>query len=285
MKSSSLFIFIVFSFALSAETFRGPISKSSGGAGRAGLQSMESAFANPALLPFVKASEMAVYYQDGYLGPSAHRNAWGVGVIDAEKDVYFPGALHYVRTRKTGVASGAANGEIWHAGVGKILSERLAIGASAYRAQYDVEGDQAYTQWNGSLGVLVLINPNIGVAYVLDNLVHPGSRVPRGLREDMKQGLGVYAQVAELIKIRGELERSERFNPDKKMAYSLAVETMISEWMLFRGGYKRDELADASFWTTGFGFNGPRLRLDYAFEKNAKGTGGAVHSVDLSVPF
>jgi hypothetical protein len=30
---------------------------------------------------------------------------------------------------------------------------------------------------------------------------------------------------------------------------------------------------------------GPRLKFDYSFEKNFKGTGEALHSVDLRLPF
>jgi len=280
-----LILILFFSALAHGEHFSGPISKASGGAGRAGLQGMESAFINPALVPLLKASEMAVYFHDGYIGRQQHRNAYGIGIVDSGKEVLFPGAAHYVRTHDTGRSIGGASGELWHLAFGKNVTNRLAVGASAYRLVYDVERDRGYTQWNGSLGLLALITENIGVAYVLDNLAKPGSEVPRGLREDMRQGLGFYGLVADLARIRADVSRLEKHNPEHKLTYALALETMTSPWLLFRGGFKRDELADTRFWTTGFGFNGPRLRVDYAFEKNAKGTGGAVHSVDLSVPF
>ena len=55
--------------------------------------------------------------------------------------------------------------------------------------------------------------------------------------------------------------------------------------MVFRLGFRRDELADSRIYTAGIGFNGPRLRFDYTVEKNAENTSGALHSVDLRVPF
>ena len=285
MRPYAIFILILIAHHASAEFFRGPVSKASGGSGRAGIPGMESAFVNPALIPLEKASEMSAYYHDGYIGSGQHRNGWAVGVIDAEKEVWFPGAAHYVRTRDGGRTRTATEGELWHMAVGKNISERLALGLSAYRLQYDVEGDREYTQWNGSIGGLVLITETFGLAYVLDNLVKPGSEVPRGLREDLKQGVGVYGAVADLVKIRGDISRQEKFNPGKKMGFAIGMESMTSQWILFRAGFQRDELADTRIWSAGFGFNGPRLKVDYAVEKNVKGTGGAVHSVDLRVPF
>jgi hypothetical protein len=209
-----------------------------------------------------------------------------VGLVDAEKDVYFPGAAHYIRLRDTGRAPSAANGELWHMAIGKNVTEWLAFGVSGYRLKYDLEGgDKSTTQWNYSLGALIILNESFGVAYVVDNLAKPGSAVPRGLREDTRQGLGVYGNIAEIAKMRADVSRSEKFNPNHKLVYSLGLESMLSEWFVFRMGFRRDELADGRFWTTGLGFNGPRLKVDYAFEKNAEGTGGAVHSVDLRVPF
>lgn len=281
----AILILCVFSLSAHAEFFRGPISKASGGTGRAGLQGMESGFANPALVPLVKASEMSVLYNDGYVADGQHRQGYGVGVVDASKEVIFPGSLHYIRTRDTGRAGAPVNGEIWHLAAGKNISDHISLGASAYRLNYKVQNDRAYTQWNGSLGALVLISESMGVAYVLDNLAKPSSRTPPGLREDMRQGLGVYGEVASIVKIRADVSRQEKFNPDHKLTYGMAFESMASTWILFRGGFKRDELADEKLYTAGFGFNGPRLRINYAFEKAAKGTGGAAHSVDLIVPF
>jgi hypothetical protein len=285
MKPAYLILMFFLAPFARAEFYRGPITKSLAGSGRAGLPGMESAFLNPALIPLVKASEMSVFYNDGYTGPSELRNGWGLGIIDAHKEVYFPGALHYVRTRETGRASGAVDGELWHMAVGKNISDRLAVGGSLYRLTHDVEGDSEYEQWNGALGFLILISENMGVAYVLDNPAKPAGRTPIGLREDMQHHIGFYGTIAQAIKVRADIGRQEKFNPDHKLNYALGVESMTSKWLLFRAGFRRDELADRRLWAAGLGFNGPRLRVNYAFEKNPEGTGGAAHSVDLIVPF
>lgn len=285
MRRLFFFSLIVIHFSARAEVFIGPSSSSLGGAGRAGLSGAESVFLNPALTPLIQMTEVIGYYRDGQYGRGEHRNAWAVGAVDSSKEVYFPAAFHYVRLRDTGRASGAVNGEMYHLAIGKNVSDRLAVGFSGYRLKYQVVGDRSYTQWNGSLGVLMLLSENMGFAYVLNNVAGPGSEVPTGLREDMNQGVGVYGAIAEIARLRVDVTRQERFNPDKKMAYMVGIESMMNDWFLFRAGFRRDDLRDERFYTAGLGFIGPRLKIDYAFEKNAKGAEGAVHSVDMRIPF
>ncbi len=285
MRFLSFLAIITFTSHVHAEVFIGPSASSLGGAGRAGLSGAESVFLNPALVPLIQMTEVIGYFRDGQYGRGQHRNAWAVGAVDSGKEVYFPAAFHYVRTRDTGRALTAADGEMFHLALGKNISERLAIGFSGYHLKYKVSGDREYTQWNGSLGALVLITENMGFAYVLNNVAGPGSDVPRGLREDMNQGIGVYGAIAEIARLRVDLTRQERFNPDKKMAYMVGIESMLSDYFLFRAGFRRDDLRDERFYTAGIGFTGPRLKIDYGFEKNAEGAEGAVHSVDMRVPF
>lgn len=279
-----LLILIFHNFAY-AEFFVGPAAASMAGAGRAGLTGPESAFLNPALVPLIQSTEILGYFRDGQAGPGAHRNAWGVGAVDSTEDAYFPAAAHYLRMNDTGRAATSAKGELYHVAVGKNISQRLAVGASGYMLKYSVFGDRSYTQFNGSAGLLVLVTDTMGFAYVLNNVAKPGSEVPTGLREDMNQGIGVYGAIAEIARMRFDVTRAERYNPDKKMAYMVGLESMVNEYVVFRMGFKRDELADQSVYGAGFGFNGPRLKVDYAFEKAAKGTQGAVHSVDMRIPF
>lgn len=281
------FLLLIFFFPqiVFAQIFTGPASASLGGSGRAGLSGAESVFLNPALVPLIQMTEVIGYYKDGQAGPGRHQNAWGVGAVDSNKEAFFPAALHYMRTRDTGIAPVAVNGEIYHLAIGKNVSDHLAVGLSGFRLKHSVAGDRSYTQWNGSLGFLVLLSEDMGFAYVLNNIAGPGSEVPSGLREDMNQGVGIYGAVAEMARIRFDVTREERFNPDKKMTYMVGIESMVNDYMLFRMGFRRDELSDQRFYTAGLGFNGPRMKIDYGFEKNARGTEGAVHSVDMRVPF
>lgn len=268
----------------SVEFFRGAQTSAMGHAGRAHLDSAEAALVNPALLPLLKNSGSNLYFRDGYLEDDQHRNGYGIAFFDNSEGVWFPGAVHYFRLRDTGRTAKPVQGEAWHAAGGFELSDRLLVGGSLYRLSYETDGTQSI-QWNGSIGSVLKISPILGVAYVLDNLAKPGSEVPQGLREETEQSLGVFGVIYDVAQVRFDVSRREHDNPDGKMAYMFGVETRSQEYLLVRMGYKLDQRTDQSIWTAGLCFNGPRLKIDYAFEKSSERSSGALHSVDLRLPF
>lgn len=280
-----IFALFFISFYSNAEFFKGPISSAMGGTGRAGISSSEGAFLNPAVIPLIKNYEFIGFYRDGEIAEGQHRQGWAVGAVDNSEGVLFPGAAHYGRTRDTGRSIRGIHGEIWHAAGAYLFHDRLSVGFSAYRIQYKSKGDRAYTQWSGSLGMVALLSDLISVAYVYDNVARPGSETPKGLREDPKHSLGFFGRVGDLMVVRADLQREVYFNPDGRLTYMAGFESVTSEWFVARMGYRLDDLANQRFATAGFGFNGPRLKVDYAIEKNIEGTSGALHSVDLRVPF
>jgi hypothetical protein len=293
MMDSKTRVFVLTLFSLSlwlwasaarAEFFRAPASTALGGTGVAGISGTEGALINPALVPLHRGSGLDGYYRDGALSDGAHRTDYGVGAIDNSPGVWFPGALHYLRLRDTGSAARPADGELWHVAIGEV-KERFAFGVSGYRLVYNLDPDQSYTQWNYSLGGVYMISGDLGVAYVLKNLAGVGSDVPEGLREDLQQTAGVLVGIANVARLRVDLSRRERRNPDHKMVYMVGLESKTSDLLLLRLGYRYDDLADQRVWSAGLAFDGPRLRLDYSVEKSQNSASGALHSVDLRLPF
>lgn len=287
MKSCLCILIFLSSIAAHAiDAFQGPLSSSLGGTGRAGLEGAEGVFLNPAQVSLIKHYELDAIYRDGYVDNGQHRQAYAVGAGDNSSEVLFPGALHYIRLRDTGRAQEPVKGELWHVAIGELLaSDSLAVGISGYRLSYKMQDFNESTQWNYSLGAIYLINPEFGVAYTLNNLAHPSSKVPQGLREEVQQAAGLYAVVAEIASLRFDISRNEVGNVDKKLVYMAAFESMSGKFVVFRTGYRRDEQRDQRVLSLGLGFNGPRLKFDYAFEKNLQHTSGALHSVDLRLPF
>jgi hypothetical protein len=275
-----------FTLSAQAQIFRGTLSSSMGGTGRAAIDSLEGAFLNPALVPLLKDYEIDGYYRDGTLDPGQHKQAWGVGAGDNSADVLFPAEVNYVRLRETGVAGakGPVDSELMHLAIGKTAGN-FSFGISGYRLASHVTTDQEYDQWNYSLGTLAMINPDMGIAYVLANLARPGSDVPVGLRQDMQQGVGFFSSIFDIARLRIDITRNEVNNVDKKMIYMIGFENMATQYAIFRMGYRHDDQMAQDYLTLGFGLHGPRLKLDYAFEKCLKGTSEALHSVDLRLPF
>lgn len=269
------------------EAFRGPLSSSLGGTGIAGLEGIEGVLLNPAQLAILKGYALDTYYRDGYVADGQHRQGWGIGAGDNGGDVMFPGALHYARMRDTGRGPVPANGDLVHFAIADRVGmvPGLFLGLSGYQLRYAMRGYAKTTQWNYSAGLLWLATPEFGLAYVLNNIAHPGSNVPIGLREELQQGAGVYGVVAGIAGIRADVTRNEVNNPGKKLVYMAGFESLSGKFAIVRAGYRRDEQADQRFMTLGVGFNGPRIKFDYGYEKNLEGARGALHSVDLRLPF
>lgn len=278
-----VFLFI-FSLSAQAQVFRGPISAAMGGTGRAAMDSVEGAFLNPALIALIKDHQLSGYYRDGEMDPGQHRQGWGVGAADNSAGVLFPGTLNYVRLHDTGRASNAANSELIHAAIAKTYKD-FAFGVSGYRLDTEVDNDKDYVQWNFSLGVVWIGGQSYGLGYVLQNIALPGSDVPAGLREDLQQGIGGFAALGDIVHVRADITRHEQNNPQQKMIYMLGFENMVSSFGVFRIGYRMDDEHGQRYLTAGAALQGPRMKLDYSLEKNLKGTGDALHSVDMRIPF
>lgn len=285
MKLLCVFLLISFSFVGHAEFFRGPQSSALGGTGRAGLSSSEGAFLNPAIVPLIAGYESQVYFRDGDIDAGQHRHAYGLSLSDNGQDVMFAGNATYLRLHDTGRTPTPVDGDLWHAAIGKAFAERFSLGASFYRLQYNVLNDRRYTQWNYSIGGIWLPLPKLAVAYVVSNLAHPGSETPMGLRQDTSQGAGVNYELYDFVRLRADVARQEMFNPKHRLNYGFGIESLTSDYIVMRVGFRRDELADQRIWTAGFGFNGPRLKVEYSFEKNEERASGALHSVDMTLPF
>jgi len=268
-----------------AEVFRGPQSSAMGGTGVAGLEGAEGALLNPALIPMHSGSGVDAYFRDGEIDLGQHWHSYGVGGLDNGPEVFFPGALHYLRLRQTGDHSEPVNSEFWQLAVGERAGEHFALGLSVQRLVQDTELGKRFTQWNYTIGSVIPINTGLGVAYVLRNLAQVGSDVPLALREEFQQTLGVYAGLGEVARVRFDVSRLERQNPDHKLDFRFGFESKTSPLMVLRMGYRYDDLTGRRLWTAGVGFDGPRLKAHYAFEKNQDRVSGALHSVDLSLPF
>jgi len=256
-----------------------------GGTGIAGVGDIEGVFVNPAEVALLRNHSFGAYYQDGYVAEGQHRNHMGLGVGDRGQNVLFPGAIHYLRIRDTGRSAEPADGELWHLTMGEQILPNLGFGLSGYRLAYRVRGERETVQWNGSAGLIWVVNRKLGVGYTMSNLARPSGRVPEGLREDLRHGVGVYADVAEIANLRLDISRREAHNPNRGFVYMAGFESMSGKFLVVRMGYRVDDSAHERHATAGIAFNGPRLKLEYSVEKNMEGTSGALHSVDLRLPF
>ena len=271
-------------FAWSEPYFSGAQSLGLAGSGRAGMESAESAFVNPALLGFLK-SEAQLNYTDGMVRERSHSTNMGITIVDSEAGNISPGALSYRKLRSFGGAlSAPADGDLWHGALGKLISPQWGLGLSVYRLTYDSQGLDIPEQWNGSLGVIYLVTPNLGVAYVLDSPVKADDEVPEALRMNLRNSLGFYYSTEKNSRLRLDLSKQERGEVTENPDLAMSFEIKSADYVAIRFGHHWDGQTAENRLGAGIAFMGPRLKVEYGFLQNLKDS-QAMHSVDLRIPF
>lgn len=268
-----------------AQYFTGPVSSALGGAGVAAVNASEGAFLNPAVIAHAPRFEGSVAYQDGYVAPQSHRTQYGVTLADNSANVVFPGALSYFQGSRTFASGVATEDQLWQLSLGKFVARNFSIGITGYYLSHSLAGGLSKSHWNGSLGAHYTFSPKLAVAFVYYNPLEGPRDLPLEVRNNPETRLGVQFAPERFVRLRLDISRPERDNPEKEGVIYSGVEVDINHLSIFRIGGQFDDYRKQNFVTAGFGFNGPRLKINYSFQKNVKGTGGAVHGVDFRVPF
>lgn len=264
--------------------YSGAQSLSFADSGRAGLESAEAALINPSLLG-LNQSEAFLTYADGAPSDASHTTNFGVTLVDAGAQNISPGALSYRKLRRVGEGlASPADGELWHGALGKLVSPRWSLGFSVYRLSYEVSGVEVPDQWNGSIGVTYLVSSNLGVAYVLDSPFEVSEDVPVPLREETAHSVGLFYKPVENSRFRVDLSKKEEQNPSDNLDLSTSFEMKTSEFFVMRFGHKWEGSTSQNRVGAGFGFIGPRLKVDYGFQQNLKDS-TSMHGVDLRIGF
>ncbi len=281
-------IFIVFylssHFALSQES-KGPIFQSLGGSGRAAADPVEVGRTNPASL---------AQLQDYYLGFGVSRgsskalpdvSAYNVTLADGTLDVAFPGSFTYERSRISDDFGLRADGQLFHLALAGLLGKGLSLGLSAHRFDFRPEGGDRVYDDNFDLGLLWAINPSLAFGLVVDNLLGFEDKLPVGLQTYTTAHIGAQYVVNEFLRFRGDYSYQLEENSNNRGRLAYGVESQFIGDFKFRLGNQLDGLKNRTLITTGLGWDGPRLRIDYAFQANLRDGGGQVHSLDLWLNF
>jgi hypothetical protein len=267
-----------------AQIYSGPVSSSMGGGGRAGAEAGELVFLNPATAALSKGFEANFFYRDGYWADGEHENAVAVTMIEHNPENFSPGGVAYVQRRRT--VPGLAWQEKYYAGfLAQSVSPYFTFGLMGYKVDQAIDTAEKYTQWNGSIGILVTLSPQLGISYVLANLLKADETIPEALMMIPQQSIGVSYLIPKMIRVTFDLTKWDKLNPDSKGILAFGTEVQLTEFALLRAGYQLDDIAKRNFLTLGGGFNGPRMKINYALVKPIRGTDGAMHSVDILVPF
>ena len=268
-----------------AQFFTGPAASGAGGAGRAAIDLGESAFLNPASIALIRRYNISAYYDFGRRAGEDDYHLWGLSLADGMPGNIVSGAVTYLRKQSE-----------WNAGVGRMQQdlqiafagspiERVAIGIAGHRLTDQIMSPGSsgieYSQINAHLGVLWVPFENFGLGFVAYDVWPTDDSLPSSVRLIPAHALGFNYVYDKWFRARLDLVRPDTMNEGRRIDVMSGIETFVNESFVVRVGGKWQETADRTYFTAGLGYFGPRLSLDYSFQKDVRTGGSERHLIDL----
>lgn len=268
-----------------AQYFTGAIAEAVGGAGRGAAEVEETIFLNPASIAHAPSFTSGLFYHNGDTGQQEGSQVWGLNLVDNTEQVAVPGAISYLKRKRRFTDVLRVDEEYWQITVGNFIrGTRLSAGVNLIYLKQKAQLGDDYKQWNAAAGLHYNPRPDLGIGLTYHHMVNPGSDVPDHLKLLPVIGLGFHYIATTFLRVRLDASQQQRYNDKGKYKWHFGFESFPSDFMGLSFGFERDELLDRIFHTAGISFLGPKFSLHYGFKKNAEGTNGALHSVDLRVP-
>lgn len=250
----------------SAQVYNSSTSVAAGGTGRATVEAGDVSFLNPGTM---------VHLQGRHLFSSFAEDQFAVTLSDNTKDSAMPAALGFVQ-KKSQVAAGKLEESDLMLTLAEFATDKVAMGVTGhYREQKLPEA--SYRQSNMDIGFIYTPRSHIGLALVGYNLLGEDQDSPEELRRKTSVAAGFNYIMKRTV--------SFRLDATSESELMAGVETFVNKFLRTRLGYHNDTDDSRELITAGFGFNGPRFALNYAYEGNPQESGDYRHSVDLGIPF
>lgn len=261
-----------------AQNFSGTVARSMGGAGRA-AGSADSHILNPATLVHVKGYQLGYQYAFHSREQRGILRDWTINIADGNTEAFFRGGATYLN-REIKVQGVKTRTENYLVSVGNFLMDNVSIGVQGQYWIETPEGVAKSTFFQSSFGVLYIPVENVGLAFVSNNFLKEHRA---GVRPEL--GFGLHYLYEEIFRLRFDIIYPTKHNAMKKGVLMLGGESLFANDLSFHFGGRLDDIAKENWFTLGVGWDGPRLRMAYAFEKNLKTAKEIRQSFDLSLFF
>jgi hypothetical protein len=149
----------------------------------------------------------------------------------------------------------------------------------------ELTGGQSYNSFDGHLGALYNPHPDFGFGLVFYNVGSRDDARPAEIQNYDKASLGGLYIFREYFRLRADISQQLEVNPDNKALYQVGLESKLAGFVIFRLGMDKNELDQRKYFTAGISFDGPRAKVDYSYRKLNESGVGAMHSVDIRLPF
>jgi len=265
--------------SFSAHSYQGAVSGATAQSGRAALETTDTPFMNPAGVAHLRGYYFASTFSTGALLPEIKQKEYSLTLIDNMDDTLVPTSLGFnevVRTQndRTDVRKD------FILSLAYPFSPKFSLGLGLkYQDDFFID---RYRQSNTSLGALWMPAQKLALAVVFENLIGQNPNLPEPLRQRPGAGMGIAYLQSRVVKMKADINTSSQ-NSLNKPTVSVGVESFLTQWVLTRVGFQRNQEAEANLYTAGFGFLGPKFSANYAFLRESINN-EARHAVDLTIP-
>lgn len=281
------YVIIVTHNRAAAQILTGPISSAMGGSGRAGLEMSEAGPMNPALIGLARKFEAEAFYQDGTIHEQKKFGNFGIALVDGGGDSIFPGSFTYSHSyTRFPTTKNHTGTDFFHLAFGEFVHKKFSLGVSGYFAEskFDLSKEKI-SRWNGQIGALYMITPDLGVAYVMDNIFR---KTDIRIGEEFlaqQHSVGAYYRFNQVARFRADAVYSDQKGLPQKWNWHLGYDSPISDFLTLRLGAFWKNAEDQRGWSAGVGFDGPNLKVGYSYQRQEENGGGALHGVDIRIAF
>jgi hypothetical protein len=289
MKLVSLILFFLMPLALSApaksQVFTPTIAGAMGGAGRAAVDGGESSFLNPASTAHLSEYFFGAHYQRGEHPFEGDYSRWALQLADGTSGNLIRGAASiYRQSIDLPNGLGSRSDQDIQVGIAGMTFPHVALGLSGHYLTQSGQGRDS-TQMNGTVGMIFSPSDDMGIGVVAYDIVPSSDATLLDRKLNPTYGAGLQYVFSDLLRLRFDLVRPDmQIYSDRRTNLMAGLESFFANTFVFRLGGQALEASNETNLTAGFGYHGPRLSIDYSFQKDIRSAGGARHLIDLWLP-
>jgi hypothetical protein len=263
-----------------AQIFTGAAAEALGGAGRAALSQLETHYLNPAGVAFVKpAMDVGAAYKTARAGMSNPESTTAFTITDNSSERAISGGFGYVNKRVSSPTTITTDQDFSLSFSTKIIPT-LSVGVGAHRLVRQNTSGPSWAKYNVSAGILIVPIPIIGFSLVGYDMINDDDLdlVPT-------VALGSHLIIMDILRLRADVTRQEKLNPEKKGSLNLGMELNPGFGFLVRTGGWWDGLSNQTYWTGGLAWEGPNLSVAYGMRNNVNVNGDISHTMQAWIVF
>ncbi len=277
-----------------AETPFSPVSMATGRARVATSELGLQVLSNPAALVHAPDLSVGLIYQGGREAFGERNEHNTVTVVDNGDDVFAAGGALYSSRQRSFENATDFKEQRFQMSFGWFIFKQVSMGININYFLVDSEDDDnnflesTHRIWDGDIGFMWNPNPEFAVGATYESLTHKKSgSIPDHIEPRDRATVGVHYIFMPQFRLRADVTRLTDVGSDYDgdLDFRAGFESYVDAWLVLRAGYESQNSADRDYFSAGFGFTGPRLRIDYAYSKNTEFSDGALHSVDFRLPF